>query len=244
MTTYDSEITPTNNDKRDMDKGGLYARLGEACEEVKEKYLPEAALDQPLTEDGLPDEVRTSESFLAFVESEGWPSEADSTVDRRLHHDSAEDFWSNFIYENGVPPSDKNPNNFRVWLATEPVVIPEGNTLADLMSGKIEGVTPNGMEVLYGLNPALHRAYAIAGDLMENLRAYYSELRTVPGGIDARMDQLSKDGDAHAELKEATYTAYLLLNRLIAKDDFARAMEKIGADGEEEITDAYRALTR
>ena len=52
------------------------------------------------------------------------------------------------------------------------------------------------MEVLYGLNPALHRAYAIAGDLMENLRAYYSELRTVPGGIDARMDQLSKDGDA------------------------------------------------
>ena len=71
MTTYDSETTPTNNDKRDTDKGGLYARLGEACEEAKEKYLPEAALDQPLTVDDLPDGIRTSESFLAFVESEG-----------------------------------------------------------------------------------------------------------------------------------------------------------------------------
>ena len=77
-----------------------------------------------------------NESFLAFVESEGWPGEADSTVDRRLHHDSAEDFWSNFTHKNGVPSLDKNLNNFRVWLATEPVIIPEGNTLADLMSDK------------------------------------------------------------------------------------------------------------
>lgn len=223
MTTFDPETTPTNNDKRDMDRGGLYARLGEACREVREKYLPETALEQPLKVEDLPDEIRTSEVFLAFIEGEGWPSEADSTVDRHLHHDTVEDFWSNFTYKNGTPPSDKNLNNFRVWLATEPVVIPEGNTLADLMSGKIEGVTPNGMEVLYGLNPALHRAYAIAGDLMENFQAYHSDLRTVPGGIDARMNQLSKDGDAHAELKDATYTAYLLLNRLIAKDHFARA---------------------
>jgi len=95
------------------------------------------------------------------------------------------------------------------------------------------------------MQPALHRAYAIVPDLMENIQVFFSETyNRFQGRSEAMTEFLAKPENADAI--RAAHMAYRILGRLFkVRDEVFQLDQMFGAaESAQPITDVHKALTK
>lgn len=179
----------------------------------------------PLTIDEIPAVIRSSADFKQIVHEFGWPSLLeDSAIAPPQQFDNSTEFIQAFT---SISPT-RRLNNFPLWISAKP-------------RRTIEASQP--MSDIYGLYPALHRAYTIAPDLMSSLNDAYHDIK---------MKSKANDNPLYIELSESenrsfvagAHMAYVLLGRLMKADDPTRIAEltNISMLKDRVITDAAEEL--
>jgi hypothetical protein len=187
----------------------------------------------PIYENQLPEDLRYSEAFDRFILNYEWPTKRNTEgmlPIRPERYINADDFWQQLYVGRG----DKSLNNFKHWLQAKPI--------------DNYGEVKNGTDV-YGLNPALHRGYVIAGDLLGTLRqAIVTMKNDYATSSDphrwSETDYQVIEGLSRPALSEAAYAAYIIIGRLVTKEDEKILSIMIGEDDQlaEEVTDVHRKL--
>lgn len=211
--------SPENETTRPDD---TFAKLREvlADNDLKE-YV---ATQGPLRIAELPRDLIMDPDFATFVGEYDWPNGRNAGAIAPVHdYDDANDFWKN-LYDSS--DHEKYLNNFINWLVAEP---------------EVEWDQTKGIGGAWELSPTLHRGYVVAAPLFSNLRRAILE---APGYSAASGPALESLGAEHPEVKDAAYTAYKLLGRLVVKDDQKMTLRAMGASSRagEEVSDAHRYL--
>lgn len=190
----------------------------------RDKAIPVSAPNQPL-------ESSFSETFpglFDLLDTYGWPSQLETSDIIPTHesvYSNAQDFWLNMY---GGYDGAKYLNNFKCWLATRPIPRRQPNsTLHD---------------IVYGLQPALLRAYAVAPELFVLLQSVTSDDEGAP--IDE--ERASEISQQYPDIPEAAFVAYRLLGKLLTPQDEETVFKSLGNNPAEaqRVTDAHQYLWR
>jgi len=187
----------------------------------------------PLIEEFLDQQITDSDEFIEVKALYDWPESVDRFAFKHLQREYRDN--KDFLYHLRVPPSEGDDpdhkrrylNNFNVWLRTKPsnVLNPE-----DIQEGA------------YSFQPALHRGYVLAPDLLENLQIFFSSARS---RLDA--DELTKflALPENKEIVAGAHMAYQILGRLFKHADMYIQMKNMFNDDSnaQPIYDIHKALT-
>lgn len=197
------------------------------------EYLGYAKAQHPLMLNMVdPSKVATDE-FAEVFQKYRWPDEHDMVkiVGRTKTYENDRDFLYHLrVYSDEPKDEGKHLNNFNVWLRTEPQ----------------EEFDPTLLQSsAYGMQPALHRAYAIAPDLMENVQTFFSETYNRFKGRPEEMNEfLGKPENADAI--RAAHMTYRILGRLFKVQDEKLQLDQMFGDATsaQPLTDVHKALTK
>lgn len=188
----------------------------ERSQQAVERILKIAANEQydiyadgngPLSLDHLNPALLEEEDFLATVEEWGWPDAADAAIAPAHEYHSAK----NFVTALRHSAHPQYLNNFNILLRATPT------TTVDLQN----------MSNLYGLYPVVHRANALAPDLMAAIRELFQQ--DTPGAGHGRIDTILAENEVVAA---QVWQAFKIMGRLVKVDDYTMTLRRIVPDRE------------
>jgi hypothetical protein len=187
---------------------------------------------QPLFENEVDPNVRTSDDFKTIKDGLGWPDQSDARkVAPPYAYESKEEFLSELFDAeetadelkqvgdeyNAKIFKKKDLNNLRLLLTVKPAEVDK--------DGKRMGEMDNFVLDRIGATPALLRARVVAPDLMNGL----NELFAANHSFRELKELLENNDDAVAGM----YMAYRIMGRLVKEDDPQRAR---AVDGDPVLT--------
>lgn len=195
-------------------------------------YITYAQPRIPLMLNAVNQEQAATDEFSNMFHKYRWPDEHDKemiTGKTKIYENDREFLYYLRVYSDEPEERDKYLNNFNVWLRTKP---------------QEEFDPVNMQDATYGMQPALHRAYAIAPDLMENLQVFFSQsYEKFKGRADEMTEFLAQP--TNADVIKAAHMAYRILGRLVKHTDQILQMDNMYSKPEvaKPIIDVHKALT-